>query len=58
LSPHVPWDSRDPEWRQRTLIVDANERRVLGSIGAGNIGQEVFRLAMPFEMVHEVIKEK
>jgi phosphoglycerate dehydrogenase-like enzyme len=26
--------------------------RVLGSIGLGNIGQEVFRLARPFEMVY------
>jgi phosphoglycerate dehydrogenase-like enzyme len=42
---------RDGRWTERTNHVGVGlSGRVLGSIGVGNIGSELFRLAMPFAM--------
>jgi len=44
---------RRGKWAERLSIKASGlTGRVLGSIGAGNIGQEIFRLAKPLEMLH------
>ena len=42
---------REGRWAERTIHMGSGlSGRVLGSIGVGNIGSELFRLAMPFAM--------
>lgn len=44
---------RQRKWIERLAIkAHGLTGRVLGSIGLGNIGQELFRLVKPFDMVH------
>jgi len=44
---------RERRWAERVNHVGTGlSGRVLGSIGVGNIGSELFRLAMPFAMKH------
>jgi len=44
---------RNAKWSERLEIKTTGlTGRVLGSVGAGNIGREVFRLVQPLEMVH------
>ena len=46
LARQGPWEDR-PKPLGRGL-----EGRVVGSVGVGNIGRELFRLLLPFDMVH------
>jgi phosphoglycerate dehydrogenase-like enzyme len=44
---------RQRKWAERLSVKASGlTGRVLGSIGVGNIGRELFRLAQPFDMVH------
>jgi D-3-phosphoglycerate dehydrogenase len=44
---------REERWKDRLNVKSMGlTGRVLGSVGLGNIGQEVFRLIKPFDMVH------
>ncbi len=44
---------RNLKWSERLGIKTTGlSGRVLGSVGVGNIGREVFRLIQPFDMVH------
>lgn len=56
LAHRVPikdWLVREGRWAERTNYMGVGlSGRVLGSIGVGNIGSELFRLATPFAMRH------